>query len=60
VLKRRKSSDTGKPDAREAVGDAIEDLELDDAEADPDAVTGGRGAAAPGPLPIPYPNVTGG
>jgi hypothetical protein len=46
VLKRRKASDSGQPEAREVAGDTIEDLELDDVEADPDAVTGGLGGLA--------------
>jgi uncharacterized protein (DUF111 family) len=56
VLKRRKSSDAGDP---KVAGDAIDDLELDESEADPNAVSGGRVPAPPGPVPIPYPIVGG-
>ena len=47
------------PEAREeAEADPIEDLELDDAEAEGGKVAGGRAASPPaGPVPIPYPNV---
>ena len=45
-------------DAASADGDAIEDLELDDAEAAAEVAGGVRSPGPPaGPLPIPYPIV---
>jgi hypothetical protein len=47
------------PAAHEGVDDdTIEDLELDDADADPGEPAGGLSPSPPsGPVPIPYPNV---
>ena len=47
------------PEAHEHLDDdTIEDLELDDTDADPDEIAGGLNPSPPaGPVPIPYPNV---
>jgi hypothetical protein len=41
------------------VGDAFEDLGLDDVDGPAGEVTGGRTPGPGGPVPIPYPNVAG-